>query len=419
MDYTNPSDSGLLRSQWANPNQILSLLLLVGGDIIQTAIAQFVGVRPLKWAEDISLTPVAFSFGWVAYAFLSMMAVIGDNRLMPAIPDCPSLVINCDNGYTRINHSWVLGRILRDHESRNPPMQSSDGKNYSIRIDIFNVTSGPRETPELDWQWKFGWAVILTQQFVAFVPWVMYGDWAIFLVTVAGTLLALITSGLPQWSKEKWSTRPLKNPKTVCLTRGNGHHHVMVFICLQGAWDFEAMASAAPAESRLTRVFLVLLAMGWTAILITVFALIHNAWFLFAIGGLGLLQNLHAAGATRNAGAFNVYLTPYKTRTIMGYPKGEQEPGDNDNSDEEMERPDLESAVPAQRPIRYSEDKTEGEAVAGALMALEIELPKVGASLAAEFFPGRLEYSPGRYKYNWEKKFWKKAFRRFRRPVNP
>src|SRR5271170_3435680 len=99
MDSTNSSDSALLRTQWSNPSQILSLLLLVGGNIIQIAIAQFAGVRPFKrykWAENISLTPVAFSFGWVAYTFVSMMAVIGDQRLMPDGPDCPSIVMNCD-----------------------------------------------------------------------------------------------------------------------------------------------------------------------------------------------------------------------------------------------------------------------------------------------------------------------------------
>lgn len=38
-----------LRGQWGNPRDILSLLLLVGGDVVQKAIAQLVGqhqVRP-------------------------------------------------------------------------------------------------------------------------------------------------------------------------------------------------------------------------------------------------------------------------------------------------------------------------------------------------------------------------------------
>lgn len=46
-----------LTGQWRSPGDIFSLLLLVGGDIIQKALAQF-SMRKFR--------PVAFSFGWVA-----------------------------------------------------------------------------------------------------------------------------------------------------------------------------------------------------------------------------------------------------------------------------------------------------------------------------------------------------------------
>src|SRR5436190_20883686 len=86
-----------LRSQWSNPGDILSLLLLIGGDIVQKAIAQVVGVyvQPFKKGPRIFLTPVAFSFGWVAYSFNSLMSIVGDNQLMPDTPDHPAIVINC------------------------------------------------------------------------------------------------------------------------------------------------------------------------------------------------------------------------------------------------------------------------------------------------------------------------------------
>lgn len=69
----------------------MSLLMLVGGDIVQKALAQLVGVHlPLLPGRSTSpscyMTPVAFSFGWVAYAFSSLASIFGDHRLMPA-PD--------------------------------------------------------------------------------------------------------------------------------------------------------------------------------------------------------------------------------------------------------------------------------------------------------------------------------------------
>jgi hypothetical protein len=67
-----------MSGQWQNPADILSLLLLIGGIIVQKAIAQLFGVsvQPLKGVPRIYPTPVAFSFGWVGYAFLSLVTDI-------------------------------------------------------------------------------------------------------------------------------------------------------------------------------------------------------------------------------------------------------------------------------------------------------------------------------------------------------
>src|SRR5579862_8567675 len=103
MNASHFSSSGdtasQLRTQLSNPSDILSLLLLVGGDIVQKALAQFVSVRvklTTRYGPTLLLTPVAFSFGWVAYAFTSLTSIIGGKQLMPE-PDCPSIVVNCEN----------------------------------------------------------------------------------------------------------------------------------------------------------------------------------------------------------------------------------------------------------------------------------------------------------------------------------
>lgn len=63
---TNLAD--YLAAQWRNPSDILSVLLLVGPEVVQAAIAQLAGR---------AVTPVAFSFGWVAYAPSALLSSFG------------------------------------------------------------------------------------------------------------------------------------------------------------------------------------------------------------------------------------------------------------------------------------------------------------------------------------------------------
>ena len=401
-----PSEA--LRLQWSNPGDILSLLLLIGGDIVQKALAQFAGVKvPLFHRESsLSLTPVAFSFGWVAYTFMSLTSIFGDNQLLPE-PDCKLLVVNCSNAYVRENRSWALGRILRDHEATH---EVDKEKGVAMRIDIFDAL-GVHYRPDIDYLWVFGWIVILAQQVIAVIPWILYGDWAIFLVTVCGTFGALVTGALPQWLEEKWPGRVMRKGKRkiVALTRGNGHPHVMVIVSDGKGWDLESMATAIGMSRPGTRIACVILTAWWTLLLITVSGLEQNTWFLIVIGGLGMLQNIYAAGARRKEGAFNVHLKPHdRCPTIIATrPAQSQERHDDPDSDEE-------SAVDE----THREIRTTGNGgVMGALMKLETELPRAGASLLTVYFPGGLKYDSERLVYNNEKRFWKRAFRQMGLPV--
>ena len=64
----SPKFESQLRLQWQSPSDILSLLLILGPEIVQRALAQLVGPR---------YVPIAFSFGWVAYSFTALLAVAG------------------------------------------------------------------------------------------------------------------------------------------------------------------------------------------------------------------------------------------------------------------------------------------------------------------------------------------------------
>jgi hypothetical protein len=108
-----------IKDQYNNPNDIFSLLLLVGGDNVQKAIARMVGIK-IKVPHsncDIQITPIAFSFGWVAYASSTLTAVAGTRRLMPP-PERAVKLVNWKNGFVRDNESWLFSRLVNDCQSR-------------------------------------------------------------------------------------------------------------------------------------------------------------------------------------------------------------------------------------------------------------------------------------------------------------
>jgi hypothetical protein len=65
------SVASYLATQWDNPSDILSILLLLGPDIVQRAIAQLAGRV---------ITPVAFSLGWVSYAASAVLSSVGGKK---------------------------------------------------------------------------------------------------------------------------------------------------------------------------------------------------------------------------------------------------------------------------------------------------------------------------------------------------
>ncbi|CAK9260005.1 unnamed protein product [Sphagnum jensenii] len=323
----NLATDSLLSSQWQNPADILSVLLIIGGDVIQKAIAQLSGDY---------LVPVAFSFGWVAYLFSTLMSIVGDGCLMP-LPDYPAKVINAGSGYSRENRSWILGRLLRDFEL---PLNDDIG----LHITVFQADKEKEAgKPEKDWYWASGFVVIILQLGIAAIPCGLYNDWGIILVTAVGTLLALVTGMLPQWHFEKWACRR-KTKKVVILTGGNGTRHVMVIIGDGKGLDLEDLAvgesprmrkrtehsnrlarrecdlegkdkneilmlRGVPVSFWITQVSCLILAFLWIVFLITVAGLKQNTWYLLAIGGLGMIQNVVIAGVSREPSAMGIHLT--------------------------------------------------------------------------------------------------------------
>lgn len=321
-----------LRDQWSNPSDLSTILMVIGGDVVQKALAQGTGV----WY----FTPVCFSFGWVSYAFMALINIIGHGRLLPD-PDYDVKVFNLESGYARDNKNWVVGRILRDIEttlSQEQPLADD-----AIRISVFKAT--PNRNGLTSFSPNFihleGLFCILLQIGLAAIPIALAGEWDTILITTAGTILVQMAGCTPQWRAEKLPNRQSEN-STYALTRGNGSREIVVIFGEGNCLDLEELsASESPRGGRpwekfigadvfsrprttndgpsaiprwntqlrtsrvshgmplgfwVTRAIVVVQSILWLLLLINVAAPRSYNWVLLAIGSIGMFQNGYLAG---------------------------------------------------------------------------------------------------------------------------
>lgn len=323
--------AGRLVSQWRNPNDVLTILMIIGGDVVQKALAQLSGPR---------FVPVAFSFGWVSYSFSAVFAVFGDGCLMPS-PSRPSTLINARSGYARTNQSWVLDRFLRGVESSDEPTRAA------LCVSVYRAKPD-RQLSSADWLWWSGLLTMLAQFIMGVIALALKKDWTTLLVTMMGTGLALMTGSSTQWQREKWGARIDNGANTYCLTRGNGFQHAIVIQNMTpGCLNLEDLAMVRKEGcSRGCKAFVAMSACLWVILLISIAGLQHNTWFLFGVGCLGMVQNVVVAAVPRQPSA-------------MGLP--------------------LEFVT-----------KIHGPKVMRVLKDTDMQFPLVGAALVKVFFAGRL-----------------------------
>ncbi|PKS13380.1 hypothetical protein jhhlp_000151 [Lomentospora prolificans] len=326
--------------QWTNPSEVTTVLMVIGGDIVQKALAQSAGT----W-----FSPVCFSFGWVMYAFVALVNVVGDGRLLPR-PDYPAKVFNLKSGYVRENQHWVIGRLVRDSEatmSREYPLH-----NEGIRICVYEAEKNNNKASyTLGVTHYISLGVMICQLLIAAVPLILDKEWGILLITAVGTILALWHGALPQWVAEKMPNR--QHASTIyALTAGNGHKDIMVIKgkgnCLNleelatpdtprngGPWekfwkplskpsvDHEGLVRfrktgtmlrqttefwGQPRGFWVTKVTTIVQSVLWLVLLVCVSAIRTNTWFLMAVGGLGMFQNAILAAVERKPSEWNLPL---------------------------------------------------------------------------------------------------------------
>ena len=252
--------------------------------------------------------------------------------------------MNGDNGYTRKNTSWIIGRIMRDYdhwmddevrtttadmlaqkeqEERDAKIRvepgSGDGNRIKPRTRVGLCVAFYRAEPAKvgtggeDFVYYSGFFVMGFQLGIAAIPMGFFGDWSILMVTGAAIILAIITGSLEQWRREKWACRDENKRRTVVITRGNGAQHAIIVNSDRVGLDLEDLsagtANVEHSASVCTRGTLVLLALLWICLLIAAAGIEKNTWFLLAVGGLGILQNIYVAAWWRKPVQFGVPLT--------------------------------------------------------------------------------------------------------------
>jgi hypothetical protein len=298
--------------------------------------------------------------------------------------DTPCTVINAANGQSRGNGSWILGRAMRDFEVwMGDPVEEKvkelkrskwqyekdqaklNGKDpdkipfpahSGLVVSFWKFDPDKKkqfQKPGMDILFWSGIVVIFIQLGVSAIPLGLRGNWGVFLVTACAILLCLLTGCQSQWHREKWACRQIEPGKkrTYIMTRGNGAQHAIVIEGDGCGLNLEDLCTGfdnldSPAISISTRLAMIGLGMLWVLLLITSSALTDESWFLIAVGGIGMLQNMFVAGWSRKPEALGL---PLKYITVIGSPK-----------------------------------------VSATLIEAERAFPKVGRALVGTFFPGGL-----------------------------
>ncbi|KAI0597006.1 hypothetical protein F4775DRAFT_271755 [Biscogniauxia sp. FL1348] len=406
--WQNETGSAIFREQLQNPSEVFSVLLIIGGDIVQKAVAQLSGRR---------VTFVVFSFGWVSYAFNSLMSAFGDGSLMPD-PDVACEVITVSSGIKKSSNSWTLGRLLRDLEAEVKPtrtwhelvededddmpgdfIKTTDptkkckkvGEHTaSLLITICTAQSGAG-LPQRDGFFSLYLFIILLQLIVSAIPTILWGNWSILFLTVLGTVLAVVTASLKEWRLEKYQARR-HSKHTYAITRGNGHRHV--FIIEPGVIDLKTgkypglylddLAGAVRKADNWTRVKSVILAVVWIWYLIMAGGTKENTWFLLAVGMLGMVQNVYAAGRHQRSEAHGI---PLKLGSTYGTTK--------------LDPRLVIRGLMTKRKKQNVYQRNPPRKTMKVLQDVEIDYPGVGQALVLEFFPNRTAWRAGEVEW-WE-----------------
>ncbi|KAF5232072.1 hypothetical protein FOXYS1_15808 [Fusarium oxysporum] len=405
------STASLLAAQWQNPTGFLALLMIIGSPIIQVALAQATG--PL-------FAPICFSFGWVSYAFSMIPVLAGEGRLMPTV-DYPCKVFNLESGYARANRSWAVGRLLRDLEAREP--LSSEAMSISIYKAVRRPPGDILYPGKTRWfgvaaillqlviaiipcALHGDWGIImittigtcLALSTAALPQWrveklacrlnskkkiaITAGNGSRHVIVILGEGNGLdiedLAAGEGPRHARPWQRFPrfahfydtarVEQPvpqKTILSDARERNSSISMEEAIDTYIKTKKLTPEVnrwrglPSLFWITCILWAVFAIFWAGLLISVVALKGNAWYLVAVGSIGMIQNALVAAASRK---------PWARGMVLNY-----------------------------RLLLY------GDKVMDTLMDLDCVLPGCGRALLKEFFPGDLSEDQGEKEW-WDKK---------------
>ncbi|KAF5521490.1 hypothetical protein CGCA056_v007288 [Colletotrichum aenigma] len=165
--------------------------------------------------------------------------------------------------------------------------------------------------PRHDIVYWTGLGTILVQLGISTIPIANERDWTILVLTIGGTILAILTSLLPQWKSEKWACRTYSKD-TYVVTGGNGSQHAIVILANGHGLNLEDLAAGHRnmdvTAIMATRVAIVALSALWIFFVISAAGVGGNAWFVLVVGAVGMNHNTLVAGAARKPESHGIHL---------------------------------------------------------------------------------------------------------------
>lgn len=239
-----------LAGQWGNPTDISTTLMIIGGDIVQKALAQGTGL----WY----FTPVCFSFGWVSYAFIALVII--------------AVQFGLAVGPIVLYEEWdimmiiAVGTFLAQIAGSLPQWRAEKLPNRQRRAEVYALTqgNGSREVVVI-----FGKGECLDLEELATLTNPRGGKlWEKF--TGDNMLTA------PQFKGVKGRGSAPRTDSELCKSR---------------------KSYGLPLGFWLTRIVVTVQLILWLLLLVNVSTPRESNWFLLGIGAIGMFQNSISAGS--------------------------------------------------------------------------------------------------------------------------
>lgn len=262
--------SSLLLSLMDNwiPRCLLAILMCINPEFLHRILRHWFGLH---------FQPIAYSFGWVAYAFKNIAMTLSGNSILQS--DYSTVVVNR-------SPRCILVRIVDVFYGKR--------SNTFGKYIVFTFTKPSvylEDGPFAEGVFKRSVLLAVIQSSLSALLWIYHGDLSTCLISVLGILLAFITNEvLPRCRAQKYENPCKRN--TVYQTRGYNTQYTIGFFGEKSLSNCELPNLLSPA---ITDCFAFLLAVFWTTHVYILLIINERPLHLLLIGCFGTVYNIIAS----------------------------------------------------------------------------------------------------------------------------